>query len=131
MIGAVREQHGAADERAEPFDDPLDALGRVVRGDESREVVVVRQHLAGDDFGVGGPPAEDDAELIELVAEPAGEEERLDPEACEHLRQLRRVAETVGVIARRGRLDAEAPADAPPEQQVAYERLSADQDLVG
>src|SRR5919201_2683729 len=41
------------------------------------------------------------------------------------------MAEAVGLVSRRRRLDAEPAADVPAEQQVAYERLAADEQLVG
>ncbi len=88
---------------------------------EPGEVVVVRQLLAGDDLRGPGAPAEDDADLVELVAEAAREEERAESEAREQLRQLGRVSEAVRFVAGGRRLDAEAATDAPPEQQVPHE----------
>ena len=118
-------------ELAEPLDDRPHALLRVVVPREAREVVVVRKHLARDDLARAGAPAEDDADIVDLVAHAAREEEGADAEAGEDLRQLRRVAEAVGHVAGAARLDPEAPADAPAEQEVADERLAADEDLVG
>ncbi len=89
------------------------------------------QHLGRDDLGVGRAPTEDDAEIVELVAEPPGEEEGPKAELRQELRQLCGMTEGVRRVPRPRRLDAELPADAPAEQQVADERLSADEQLVG
>ena len=97
---------------------------------EAREVVVVGEHLAGDDLRGAGTPAEDDADVVDLVAHAAREEERADAESRQDLRQLRRVAEAVGEVAGAARLDPEAPADAAAEQEVADERLASHEDLV-
>ena len=75
VVGAVREDDlllaGAAQELAEPLDDRAHArLGVVVPG-EPRKVVVVREHLARDHLRRAGAPAEDDAEVVDLVAHPA------------------------------------------------------------
>ena len=135
MIGAVCKQDlvltGVAHELAEGIHDPPHALLGVVIPREPGEVVVVRQHLAGDHLGRPGTPAEDDADIVELVPEPAREEEGVEAEPGEDLRQLRRVAEAVGHVARAARLDPEAAADAPAEEKIADERLGADEDLVG
>ena len=116
---------------AEVVDDRAHALLRVVGRGQAREVVVVRQHLARDHLGRACAPAKQDADVFDLVTQAAREEERADAEAGEDLRQLRRMAEAVGEIARAARLDAETAADPPAEQEVADERLAADQDLVG
>ncbi len=135
VVGAVREQDRVLprvlQELAEALDDPLHALLCVVVPAEPGEVVVMRQQLAGDDLGRAGAPAEDDADVVELVAEPAREEEGADAEAREDLRQLRGMAEAVGEVAGAARLDPEAAADAPAEEEIADERLAAHEDLVG
>ena len=115
----------------EVLDDRAQALLGVVVPGEAREVVVVREHLARDDFRRTGAPAEDDADVVDLVAHAAREEEGGDAEAGQDLRQLRRVAEAVGKVAGAARFDPEAPADPAAEQEVADERLAADEDLVG
>ncbi len=125
MVGAVRE-HDLVSARvahcvAEVVDDRAHALLRVVGRGQAREVVVVRQHLARDHLGRACVPAKQDADVFDLVTQAAREEERTDAEAGEDLRQLRRMAEAVGEIARTARLDAEAAADPPPEQEVADE----------
>src|SRR5207247_7157255 len=113
--------------RAEVLHDLLDPLRGVVGRCESREVVVMGQQLARDDLGPGRSPAEDDAEIVELVAEPAREEERPQAEPRQKLRELRGMTEAVGRVSGRRRLDAEPATDAPAEQEVADERLSADE----
>jgi hypothetical protein len=66
VVGAVCKQDlvltGVAHELAEGIHDPPHALLGVVIPREPGEVVVVRQHLAGDHLGRPGTPAEDDAE---------------------------------------------------------------------
>ena len=91
----------------------------------------MREHLARDDLRRAGAPAEDDADVVDLVSHAAREEKGADAEPGQDLRQLRRVAEAVGEVAGAARLDPEAPADAAAEQEVADERLAADEDLVG
>src|SRR5256714_5409313 len=135
VVGAVRKDDlllaGAAQELAEPLDDRVHALLGVVVPGEPRKVVVVREHLARDHLRRAGAPAEDDAEVVDLVAHPAREEKGAEAEAGENLGQLGRVAETVGEVAGAAGLDAEAAADAAAEQEIADERLPADEDLVG
>ena len=134
VVGAVREHDrvlaGTAQHVAEPPDDPSHALLRVAVPRQARKVVVVRKHLARDDLGRSGAPAEHDADVVDFVTHAAGEQERADPEAGEDLRQLGRVAEAVGHVAGAARLDAEAAADSPAEQEVPDERLAPDEDLV-
>src|SRR5262249_16943164 len=84
----------------------------------------------GAHLRLSGTPAEDDADVVDLVAHPAREEHGADAEAGQDLRQLRGVAEVVGEVAGAARFDPEAPADATPEQEVADERFAADEDLV-
>ena len=135
VVGAVRKHDlvltGAAQKLAEPLDDRAHALLGVVIPREPREVVVVREHLAGDHLRRPGTPAEDDADIVDLVPQAAREEEGADAEPGQDLRQLRRVAEAVGEVAGAARLDPEASADAAAEQEVADERLAPDEDLVG
>src|SRR5436305_37332 len=68
---------------------------------------------------------------IESSRRSAREEEGAEAEAGGDLRQLGRMAEAVGQVGDAARLDAEAATDAPSEQEVADERLAADEDLVG
>ena len=135
VVGAVREQDlvapRGADELAEGVHDAAHALLGVVVPGQAREVVVVRVHLAGDDLRRAGAPAEDDADVVELVAHAAREQAGAEAEAREDLRHLRRVPKAVRQVAGAARLDAEAAADTPSEQKVADERLAADEDLVG
>src|SRR5205814_6780377 len=122
---------GGEQEIAELLDDGAYTLFGVVVPGQAREVVVVRVQLAGDDRRRPGVPAEYDSDVLQLVAKPAREEEGADSEAGKDLRQLGRVAEAVREVARAARLDAEAAADPATEQEVAHERLSSHEDLVG
>ena len=135
MVRAVREHDvplpGAAHDVAEPLDDRAHALLGIPVPGEPREVVVVREHLARDDLRRAGAPAEDDADVVDLVSHAAREEKAADAEPGQDLRQLRRMAEAVGEIAGATRLEPEAPADAAAEQEVTDERLASDEDLVG
>jgi len=104
---------------------------RVLHPVEEAEVRVVgelleREHLAP----VGRSPAKHDAGRIELVGQAAREDHAPDAEAGQDLRQLRRVAEAVREVAGGGGVGAEPFAHRPPEQQVADERLGADEELV-
>src|SRR5438874_2494302 len=135
MVGAVRKHDllltGSPDEVAEVLDDRAHALLGVVEPGQACEVVVVREHLAGDEPRGAGSPAEDDADVVELVSKPTREEEGADAEAGQDLRQLCGVPEAVGEVAGVARLDPEPAADPASEQEVADERLAADEDLVG
>ena len=134
MVGAVGEHDlvlaGARDGLSEPVDDRANALLGIVIPREAREVVVVREQLAGDDLRGTRTPAEHDADVVGLVAHAAREEKGADAESRQDLRQLRRVTEAVGEVAGAARLDPEPPADAAAEQEVADERLGSHEDLV-
>ena len=86
-----------------------------------------RQHLGA----VGSDPAEAPAEALALVAQAAREHERVQAEPAQDLRQLRRVAEAVGQVADGGRAGAVALAHQAAVEQVAHQRLGADEELVG
>ena len=106
VIGAVAEQHlvhpGALQGRAEALGDPPDAVLGIVDAPDVGEVVVVRELLAREHAApVRRRPAEHEPDLVELVAHPAREDEALDPEAGQDLRQLQRMPEAVGHVARR------------------------------
>ena len=134
VVGAAREQDRvhvrALQHRAEAVDDSLDPLRRVRDRRQPREVVVVREELACDHLLAACAPAEDGADVVDLVAHPPREQERVEAEAREQLRQLRGMPEAVRLVAGARRLDPEAAADAAPEQEIAHERLAADEDLV-
>ena len=75
VVGAVREHDlvlsGLAHGLAEALDDRAHALLGVVMPGQAGEVVVVRKHLARNDLGRPRVPAEDDADVVDLVARPA------------------------------------------------------------
>jgi hypothetical protein len=85
-----------------------------------------RQHLGA----VGRPPTEAAPDSLALVAQAAREDERLEPEAAQHLRELGGVAEAVGEVPDVGRRGAVPRAHGPAVEQVAHERLAAHQELV-
>jgi hypothetical protein len=85
-----------------------------------------RQHLGP----VGRAPAKAGPDPLAFVAEPAPEDEGLEAEAAQDLRQLRRVAEAVRQVAHLRGCRAVAVADRTAVQQVAHERLPADQELI-
>jgi hypothetical protein len=136
VIGAVAEHDlvhpGALQARPKPFEQtPHPRFGVVGTGDVGELAVVVelleREHRAA----VRRDPVERDAEIVHLVAQPAREHEAVDPEAGEDLRQLERVAEAVGQVPRRRGTTSEPLAYGAADQQVADQRLAADQELVG
>jgi hypothetical protein len=79
----------------------------------------------------GRLPRERQAEPVGLVPEAAPEDERVEPEAAEDLRQLGDVAEGVRHVADAHRLGAEPCAYRPADEEVADERLRAGEELVG
>jgi len=75
-------------------------------------------------------PAELAPELLTLVANASREHIGLVPEAAQHLRELRRVAERVGDV-RDARRAAERSRDPQPLLQVAHDRLARDEEQIG
>ena len=136
MVGAVA-QHDVVDVR--PFKRSPEALMqrpdprlRVIDARDVREVAVVAEELERQDRApVRRDPIERDPDVVELVAEPAREQEALDPEARQNLRELTRMAEAVREVAGRRGPSAEPLADGAADQEVTNERLGADQKLIG
>src|SRR5712691_300170 len=135
MVGAVQQQHVVDAHPRKlvlvPLDEPLSTLGEVLARAQLRRAVVVAEQVERRDLtAVRRAPAKHTPDTLELVAQPAREEKAVDPEAAEHLRQLRRMTEAVGQVARARGLRTEAPADGAAEEQIANERLAAHEELV-
>jgi len=124
-------------------DRPAGALGLLAR--ERNQVADGSLPMVGDDARagvacIGWQVAEQHAAAVgrlppqlllqPALVQPAEVHGRADAEAAQNLRQLRDVAEGVGDVARLLH-PAEALRDAVAEQQVAHQRLAADEEFVG
>ncbi len=107
----------------EPVDDTFQALhggGDIVVGVEARGAEVSLGEIPGAyRAAVGGSPAVERRERVDLGAVAPPVHERVEAEAGEELRELRRVTEGVGHV-RDARRATERVCDRAPAQQVAH-----------
>ena len=123
---------GALQHAGELARDRLDPRLRAGRVGDAREVAVARQLLEGAHLAsVRRAPAEHRTELVQLIAQPAREDEAVDAEAGQYLGKLKRMPEAVGQIADRRRSRAKPLTRRASDQQVADEGLATHQQLVG
>jgi hypothetical protein len=130
VVGAVHPQHRSGDQVApqlgERRDRPHERLG-VVR--QRRAVAVALGHVLGPHRGAVEcvPP---EAAPVDRRRHPTPHDGVLEPEAGQDLGHLGHMTEHVGQVAHRHG-PAEPVARPHAELQVAYERLAADEELVG
>src|SRR5438067_1105941 len=91
-----------------PLEDVPHSPLRVVDARQVGEVRVVRELLEREHLAViRRAPAKDHSHLVDLIPEPAREDEVPDPEALEQLRYLSGMSEAIGEVADRRSFAAE------------------------